>query len=232
MIPLPIDHHLPAIHAALDDHGAVVVTAAPGSGKSTRIPPALLDTAEGYYFSLATTALAARALAARVADERSWELGREVGYAVRFDRRGNAQTPLWYLTEGLLTRRLLSDPYLDGVSTVILDEFHERHLDADFALEWLAELRRTIRPDLRLLVLSATLAAEPLAAFLDHAPIIDAPAPAYPLQTMYRPARQNLRNQHQRLQHLQAVVREASQQHAQHDVLVFCRRWRRFDGHE
>ena len=108
---------------------------------------------------------------ARVASERSVELGAEVGYEVRFDRRVSSTTRLRFVTEGVLTRRLLSDPELRGVGAVIIDEFHERHLDGDLALA-LVERLRNKRPELRLVVMSATLDAEPVAAFLGDAPIV------------------------------------------------------------
>ena len=116
--------------------------------------------------------VAARAAAARIADEQGWALGEEVGYQVRFERRFSPKTRLRFLTEGILTRQLLADPFLESVGAVILDEFHERNLNSDLALALLREVRREVRPDLILVVMSATLDAEPVARFLDDCPIV------------------------------------------------------------
>src|SRR5919112_741666 len=116
--------------------------------------------------------VAARASAARIAGENSWGLGREVGYHVRFDRKIGRETRLRVLTEGILNRQLLSDPYLEGVGAVVLDEFHERSLHTDVAIALLREVQQTVRDDLMLIVMSATLEAEPVARFLGNCPII------------------------------------------------------------
>jgi len=187
VLTLPVDAHLDDVRAALALRGTAVVVAPPGSGKSTRIPPALLDL-PGQILLLQPRRVAARSLARRIAAERGTELGGEIGYQVRFERVGGKDTRLWVMTEGTLTRRLQEDPYLDGVSAVILDEFHERSLHSDICLAWCAELRRTVREDLRLLVMSATLDAEPIAAFLDQAPIVRVATPTYPVQVRLRGA--------------------------------------------
>ena len=134
--PLPIDPVLPGAVAALRERGALVLTADPGAGKSTRLPPALLDAVDGEILLLQPRRIAARSLAARIAGERGERLGGTVGYAVRHERVGGRGTRLWVITEGLLTRRLAEDPLLEGVGCVVLDEFHERSLHGD--LEHLA----------------------------------------------------------------------------------------------
>jgi ATP-dependent helicase HrpB len=182
VLPLPVDAHLDEVRQRLAERGSVVVVAPPGSGKSTRIPPDLISDS-GQVLLLQPRRVAARSLARRIASERGWQLGGEVGYQVRFEKVGSPATRLWVMTEGTLTRRLLDDPYLDGVSTVILDEFHERSLHSDLCLAWCAELRRTVREDLRLIVMSATLDAEPIAAFLGDVPIVRVATPTYPVQT-------------------------------------------------
>lgn len=154
---LPIDDVLPELQQALDTSGAAVLVAAPGAGKSTRVAPALVAASDGAVLLLQPRRMAARSIAARIAEEQGEALGDSVGYQVRHDKKGGAQTKLWVLTEGILTRRLQDDPYLEGVGTVILDEFHERSLQVDIALAWVAELRRTVRPDLRLILMSATI---------------------------------------------------------------------------
>jgi len=172
---LPIDHLLPDLVAALRTRDALVLEAPPGAGKTTRVPPALL--AAGLSGSreivvLQPRRLATRLAAARVADERGERLGDTVGYQIRFDDVSSAKTRIRFITEGLLTRRLVGDPQLREVGVVVLDEFHERHLAGDLALAMLRRLQKTTRPDLKLVVMSATLDAAPIAAWLDDAPAL------------------------------------------------------------
>ena len=170
MQPLPIDPLLPEVVAALRRSPALVLEAPPGAGKTTRVPPALLDAglAGGKdVVVLQPRRLAARLAAARVAFERGERLGETVGYQIRFDDVSGPKTKLRFLTEGLLTRKLVHEPQLPGVGAVVLDEFHERHLAGDLALALLRRLQRTTRPDLKLVVMSATLDAAPIAAWLD-----------------------------------------------------------------
>src|SRR5262249_30328868 len=173
--PLPIDPLLPEIIAQLRQSPNIVLEAPPGAGKTTRVPPALLDAGiagEGEVLALEPRRLAARMAARRVAEERQERLGETVGYQVRFEEVAGPRTRLRFLTEGVLTRRLLSDPQLKNVGVVALDEFHERHLQADLALALLRRLQKTTRPDLKLVVMSATLDAGPVAGFLDEAPTL------------------------------------------------------------
>ncbi len=168
--PLPIDAVTPALVQAVCDRGVAVLVAPPGAGKTTRVPGALLEIVDGSIVVLQPRRLAARLAAARIASERGVALGGEVGYQVRFDRKIGPTTQIELVTEGVLTRRLLGDPDLRGVGCVVIDEFHERHLDGDLALALLSRLRER-RPELKLVVMSATLDAEPVAAFLANAPI-------------------------------------------------------------
>ena len=172
MIPLPIDSLLPALLDSLRANPNVVLEAPPGAGKTTRVPPALLDAGFGEVLVLEPRRLAARLAARRVAFERGEEPGETVGYQVRFEQFAGPRTRLRFLTEGVLTRRLLADPELLGVGAVVLDEFHERHLEGDLALALLRRLQGARRPDLRLVVMSATLAGEPIARFLDGCPVL------------------------------------------------------------
>lgn len=170
--PLPIDPVLPAILDALaasaDGRRSVVVEAPPGAGKTTRVPRALLDAgAKGEILVLEPRRLAARLAARRVAEELGERLGETVGYTVRFDDVSSAKTRIRFVTEGVLTRRWLADPELRGIDTVVLDEFHERHLQGDVAIALLRRLQRTRRPDLRLVAMSATLDAAQVASFLE-----------------------------------------------------------------
>lgn len=169
MQTLPIDPILPEIVRALEGAPSLVLEAPPGAGKTTRIPRALLDAgagARGEIVVLEPRRLAARLAARRVAGELGEEPGKTVGYQVRFEDVTSAATRVRFVTEAILTRRLAKDARLSGIGTVILDEFHERHLHTDIALAWLHHLQRTTRPDLRLVVMSATLDAEPAARFL------------------------------------------------------------------
>lgn len=182
--PLPIDPVLPRLVAALREGNMAVLTAEPGAGKTTRVPRALLDAGmleAGECWVLEPRRLAARLAAGRVAEELGEAVGERVGYAVRFEQKVSKATRIRFVTEGLLLRRLQSDPELKGLAAVILDEFHERHLHTDSALALLKRLQATTRPDLRLLVMSATLDAGPLADFL-RAPVLTSEGRAHPVE--------------------------------------------------
>ncbi len=167
--PLPIDPLLPEIVAALRAAPSVVVEAPPGAGKTTRVPRAIHEAGlagAGEVVVLEPRRLAARLAARRVAQELGERPGETVGWQVRFEEVAGPSTRIRYVTEGLLTRRLLGSPALPGVGAVVLDEFHERHLQGDLALALLRRLQRTSRPDLKLVAMSATLDAAPVAAYL------------------------------------------------------------------
>jgi len=182
--PLPIDARIDEIRARIDDAGCAVVVAPPGAGKTTRVPPALLDS--GPLLLLQPRRVAARALARRIAAERGWSVGREIGWQVRHERRFDRKTRLLVVTEGILNARLIADPLLAGFSTVVLDEFHERSLHADLALALLRQAREA-RPDLRIVVMSATLDARPVAEFLGDCPVLTVETRTYPLEVEYSP---------------------------------------------
>ena len=168
MLALPIDPLLPEVVATLARDGALVLEAPPGAGKTTRVPRAILDAGavKGEILVLEPRRLAARMAARRVADELGDRLGGVVGYQVRFEDVSSSSTRIRFVTEGVLTRRLLHDPDLRGISVIVLDEFHERHLHGDVALALVRRLRATRRPDLGVVVMSATLAAQPIADYL------------------------------------------------------------------
>lgn len=182
--PLPIDEHLDAIRELTRSRRAAIVVAPPGAGKTTRVPPALAD--DGPVIVLQPRRVAARSLARRIAAERGWTLGREVGWHVRFDRNFSSATRVLIATEGILTARLQSDPLLAEFRTVVVDEFHERNLHADLALA-MAKQAWLAREDLRIVVMSATLDADPVARFLEGAPIVSVPGRPFPVAIEYAP---------------------------------------------
>lgn len=166
---LPIDALLPDVVERLRRAPSLVIEAPPGAGKTTRVPGAILDaglSGAGDVLVLEPRRIAARMAARRVSEERGERLGETVGYQVRFEDVSSSRTRLRFLTEGVLARRLLAGPRLAGVGCVVLDEFHERHLQADVALALLRRLQRTTRPDLKVVAMSATLDAAPVAAYL------------------------------------------------------------------
>src|SRR3954470_8715376 len=188
--PLPIDSYLATIVDAIKRSRSVVVVAPPGAGKTTRAPVAMLrggvvDGEHRNIVMLQPRRVAARAAAARIAEENGWELGRVVGYHVRFDRKIGRDTRLRVLTEGILNRQLLDDPFLEGIGAVVLDEFHERSLHTDLAIALLREVQQTVRDDLKLIVMSATLEAEPVARFLGDCPIVRTEGRTYPVDVTY-----------------------------------------------
>ncbi len=189
MQPLPIDAVLPALVAALRAGPAAVLVAPPGAGKTTRVPPALAAAGiggGGQIVVLAPRRIAARAAARRIADERGWRLGEEVGYQVRFERRAGAATRILVATEGIFLQRLQADPLLSGIGAVLFDEFHERSLAADLALAMARQVQREVRPDLALLAMSATLDPAPLAAFLGDCPIVESRGRLFAVEIRYR----------------------------------------------
>lgn len=187
MIPLPIDGALPELATALRERPSLVLEAPPGAGKTTRVPPLLLDICGGRVVVLEPRRVAARAAARRIAEERGWTVGDQVGWHIRFEARYRASTPLVIATEGVLLRWLQRDPLLEGVSAVVLDEVHERSLHTDLALALLREVQAA-RPELRIVVMSATLDAEPFQAFLggpERCSLVRVPGRAYPVTLLY-----------------------------------------------
>ncbi len=185
---LPIDEVTPQIIAALRDGNCAVLRAPTGAGKTTRVPPALLDAGLGgerQILVLQPRRLAARAAAWRMAEERGKPLGGEIGYQVRFERKASRHTRILVLTEGLLIRMLHDDPLLEKVSLIVFDEFHERTLDADLALAIARRLQTEVRSDLKLLVMSATLDPGPIARFLGDCPQVEVTGRLHPVAIRY-----------------------------------------------
>jgi ATP-dependent helicase HrpB len=189
---LPIDDVLPQVVAALRESNRVVLSAPAGAGKTTRVPGAIFDALAkvspggvGQVVMLEPRRLAAQSAAARIAQQRGTPLGAEVGYHVRFERRASRETRILVVTDGIFVRRLQDDPFLEGVSAVVFDEFHERSLQTDLSLAMVERIRREIRPDLAVAVMSATLDVETIAAHLQDAPIVTSAGRAFPVTISY-----------------------------------------------
>jgi ATP-dependent helicase HrpB len=223
---LPIDTLLPEISERLREHRCLVIEAAPGAGKTTRVPPRLLSLwPEDEIVVLEPRRLAAHLSAARVAEERGESLGATVGVQMRFDSVCGPATRLRYVTEGVLLRQLLREPELPKVAAVVLDEFHERHLQADLALALLRRLQQGPRRDLRIVVMSATLASEQVAAFLDGCPIVRSQGRSYPVKVQYlqQPDSEPLARQVSKAvrELLRSEAQDVAVEDAGGDILVF-----------
>jgi ATP-dependent helicase HrpB len=190
---LPVSHVLPEIARALESARRAVLSAPPGAGKTTLVPLYLLDQAwrgDHKIILLEPRRLAARAAAARMASILGESVGDTVGYRMRLDNKVSVRTRIEVVTEGVFARMILGDPELPGIAAVIFDEFHERSLDADFGLALALDVQSALRPDLRLLVMSATLDVGRVAALLDHPPVIESLGRGFPIDIRYqdRPA--------------------------------------------
>ncbi|WP_251964657.1 ATP-dependent helicase HrpB [Salinibacter ruber] len=188
MPDLPIDDVLPNLTAALRGRTEAVLQAPTGAGKTTRVPLALLGEpwlGDDRLLMLEPRRLAARSAAQYMARQLGEDAGETVGYRVRMDTRVSAQTRIEVVTEGVLTRMLQDDPALEGVGAVLFDEFHERNLQADLGLALALQAREVFRPDLRVLVMSATLDTGPIAGLVDDAPLIQSEGRSYPVEVHY-----------------------------------------------
>jgi len=184
---MPVESSFPALLEALTSHDRAVLTAPPGSGKTTRVPLFLMEHMEDTILMLEPRRLAARSAARYMAAQLGENTGQRVGYRVRLESRVSRETRVEIITEGILTRRLIADPELTGVSCVIFDEFHERSLQADTGLALCLEAQQALRPDLKILVMSATLDSEQLAEFLAPCPVILAEGRSFPVDIRYAP---------------------------------------------
>jgi ATP-dependent helicase HrpB len=191
---LPIDPFLPQLVAALRILPAIVLQAPPGAGKTTRVPPAILDAGlagERRIIVLEPRRIAARAAARRMSVERGTTPGDLFGWHVRFERQANRNTRVLAVTPGILLRLLQDDPFLETVGVVVFDEFHERGLEADLALGMVQLVQNNVRPDLKIVVMSATLQANDVAAYLSNCPIITSEGRTFPVEVRYEPKRED-----------------------------------------
>lgn len=187
---LPVEEVLPDLRAALAGRSEAVLVAPPGAGKTTRVPPALLSepwAQAGKIILLSPRRIAARAAAARMAFELGERVGETIGYRVRLDSRIGPKTRVEVVTEGVFSRMILDDPELKGVAAVLFDEFHERSLEGDLGLALARDAQSALRPDLKIVVMSATLDAARIAALLDDAPVIVSEGRMFPVGHVYRP---------------------------------------------
>lgn len=209
---LPIDQVLPELTDTLQSQTTVLLQAPPGAGKTTRVPLALLDAPwrQGRrVLMLEPRRLAARSAARFMARQLDEQPGQTVGYRTRLDTRVSSQTVIEVVTEGILTRLIQSDPGLDDYAVVLFDEFHERSLQADLGLALVRESQQVLRPDLRILIMSATLDTAPLARMLDHAPVVTSDGRAYPVTVHHRPLPTVAGRPARLADHVAVVTREA-----------------------
>ena len=214
----PIDSLLPQVLDSLAVHPRLVLEAPPGAGKTTQVPPALLDATwrgDGRIIMLEPRRMAARAAAGFMASARGEAVGASVGYRIRFENKVSAATRIEVVTEGILTRMIQADPTLDGVAALIFDEFHERHLAGDLGLALALDVQTQLRPELRIVLMSATLDGERLAAFLD-APRLSSAGRSFPVQVNHFPSRR----EEPELAQLRRCIEYALSQHGG-DLLVF-----------
>lgn len=217
--PLPIDEVLPALVSACAERSAVVLHAPTGAGKTTRVPGALIDAAlfpSGKIVMTEPRRVAVRAAATRICDERGTELGGETGYIVRFDKKMTAQTRILVVTDGVLVRMLQDDPFCEQIAAIVFDEFHERSLFSDLALGLALRIQREIKPELKIIVMSATLDAEPIAEFLDDAPVVRSRGFLHPVEVRHFPPRADVP---QDAEWMRAVSHAL--EHDAGDILVF-----------
>lgn len=219
LISLPIDDFTPAIEKILKSSENLVITAAPGAGKTTRLPPALLNVVAKKIIVLEPRRMAAIAAAHRIAEEQGWQVGNEVGYQVRFANKTSPQTRLIFMTEALLARQMMADPELTNVDLVILDEFHERSMHVDLALGLLRELQELGR-SIKILVMSATLEADKIASYLNDCPVIEVPGKLFELDIRYQKNSQVLQTLPSFYDNLVQTIKEA-QAKTDKDILVF-----------
>ena len=224
MADLPVAEVLDELADALNRRGRAVLVAPPGAGKTTLVPLAMLNTGDaGRILMLEPRRLAARAAAERMASLLGETLGDRVGYRIRGETKVSAATRIEVVTEGVLTRMIQTDPSLDGIGTIIFDEFHERSLNADLGLALTLEAREALRPDIRILAMSATLDAEPLARLMGGAPVIRSGGRAFPVEIRWaeRSWRASAGPRGPRLEDAMAALIRRAHDEGDGDILAF-----------
>jgi len=213
---LPIEQIYPQLDEILRNQGQCVIVAPPGAGKSTLLPLHLLNIVSDLIILIEPRRVAARAVARRMADILGEAVGKTVGYAMRMERKQSSHTRILVVTEGIFTHMLLDDPELKGVSAILFDEFHERSLDADFGLALALDVRSALRPDLQLIIMSATLDTAKLAQLMGNAPLLEAQGRQFDVEIRYQSF-----DAHQRLEQAMAatIMRTLAQEHG--NILAF-----------
>ncbi|MDB5262847.1 MAG: ATP-dependent helicase, partial [Adhaeribacter sp.] len=224
---LPVKEALPELAAALNTHNRLVLEAPPGAGKTTLVPLALLSAAwreGGKIIMLEPRRLAARAAAQRMSDLLGEPVGQTVGYRVRMEKAISDNTRIEVVTEGILTRLLQNDPALEGIAAIIFDEFHERSLQADLGLALTLDAQAVLRPDLRIIVMSATLDAAAVGNWLE-APVVRSEGRMFPIETVYSPpaeiAAAGNRPAERLLNLVPRAIKQALVKYKEGDILVF-----------
>lgn len=219
MISLPIDSLLPQIVDAIAKSDRVILTATPGAGKTTRLPPELLKSVSGKIAVLEPRRLATIGAAQRIADERQWQLGKEVGYQVRLESKLSASTRLIFMTDAILLRHLTDDPELTEFDFVVIDEFHERNLNQDLVLGTIKELQELGRK-IKLLIMSATLDVNHLKDFLPDSAHIDVPGLVFPLEIRHANKPSKPSTDYEFIERVSNLVRLTTNE-TRGDILVF-----------
>ncbi|MEK6773328.1 MAG: ATP-dependent helicase HrpB [Bdellovibrionota bacterium] len=219
MEKLPVDDFLEEIKSSLNQNSRLILSAAPGAGKTTRVPPALSLNYPGKVLVLEPRRMAAVSACHRIAEEQKWSLGKEIGYQVRFENKTSSETKLIFMTEALLARQMLSDPELKGVDLVILDEFHERSASVDLTLSLLKELR-SLGSEIKILIMSATLQSQEISNYLEAAPILEIPGKLFPLQISQQKNQQKLRIDKEFFESVKLKIKNCLSR-TKNDILVF-----------
>lgn len=218
---LPIEDILKDFTQEYLKNSAVILSAAPGAGKTTRIPVEIAKNTKKQVWVLEPRRIAAVSAANRIAEENKWTLGKEVGYNVRFDNKSSNETKILFLTEALLLRKLLNDPDLKNVDCVVLDEFHERSLHVDIALAALKEVQELSRPDLKIVIMSATLNANPLSEYFQGAPVVESAGKIFPLDIRFDDKAQLLSSGPDFIERIKKLVLKAVNENSDGDLLCF-----------
>lgn len=218
---LPIDKYLPSIKESLDHSPFVLLRASPGSGKTTRVPDYLAVEGKKKVAVLEPRRIATVGAANHIANLRGWTLGQEVGYQVRFESELCESTQVLFLTEGILLKKLQSDPLLSEFGYIVLDEFHERSKYSDVTIAHIKRIIQTQRPDLKLLIMSATIEAEELLGYLPGLHIIDVPGQSYSLEVILDQKPQQIKTDKLWFERVKSLVIKAYEQNPETSILVF-----------
>lgn len=219
MQPLPIDSLLPNIISELKAHQNLILTASPGAGKTTRLPPELLEVTKQKIIILEPRRIASVSACHRIAEERGWRVGEEVGYQVRFENRVGRDTRLLFMTDALLLRKMIDDPELKDVGLIVIDEFHERNLNQDLILGTVRELQELGR-DIKILIMSATLDVKRLQNFLPDAVHVDVPGKVFPLEIRHSNQSLNFQTDRSFYDRVTQAIANATKE-TSGDILVF-----------